>query len=103
MKRLTAFTICFAGAMLFLSGCGDGGGTVTTPVASGNATFNLVVADTPPSNITVMSFQVQIASAVLQPGNVSVLPRPVTVDLAQLVTDTGFLASTVITPAPTPA
>ena len=52
--------------------------------------------DTPPANIAVMSFQVQIASAILQPGNVSVLPRPVTVDLAQLVTDTGFLASTII-------
>jgi hypothetical protein len=96
MKLLTALSICVAGTMLFLSGCGDGGSTVTAPAPSGNATFNLVVADTPPSNIAVMSFQVQIASAVLQPGNVSVLPRPVTVDLAQLVTDTGFLASTII-------
>lgn len=51
---------------------------------------------TPPTNITVLAFQIQITGATLQPGNVSLLPRPVTVDLAQLVSDTGFLASTVI-------
>jgi hypothetical protein len=44
----------------------------------------------------VVSFQVQITGAVLQPGSVSILPRPVTVDLAQLVSATGFLASSVI-------
>jgi hypothetical protein len=54
------------------------------------------VADTPATNVTVLSFEVQITGAVLQPGSVAILPRPVTVDLAQLVSDTGFLASTVI-------
>jgi hypothetical protein len=57
---------------------------------------NLVVTDTPSAGITVLSFQIQITGAILQPGNVSILPKPVTVDLAQLVSDTGFLASTVI-------
>jgi hypothetical protein len=46
--------------------------------------------------LTVLSFQVQITAAVLQPGNVSILPKPVTVDLAQLVSDTAFLSSTVV-------
>jgi hypothetical protein len=55
-----------------------------------------VVQDTPPNGITVLSFQLQIASATLQPGSISLLPRPVTVDLAQLVTDTSFLASQVV-------
>jgi hypothetical protein len=85
-------------AGISLCGCvaGSTGQSSSTPTPTANATVNLVVTDTPPTEITVLSFQVQITSAVLQPGNVSLLPRPVTVDLAQLVTDTGFLASTVI-------
>lgn len=82
-------------ASLVLNGCtaGSNGTSTSTP---GSATVNLTVSDTPPTNITVLSFRVTIASAVLEPGDVALLPRPVTVDLAQLVSDTGFLASTVI-------
>jgi hypothetical protein len=78
-----------------LIGCGMASTATTTPDA-GSATVNLTVSDTPPTAVTILSFQVQIASAVLQPGNVSLVPKPVTVDLSQLATDTGFLASTVI-------
>jgi hypothetical protein len=55
-----------------------------------------VVQDTPPTGITVLSFEIQIASATLQPGNIALLKRPVTVDLAQLVTDTSLLGSQVV-------
>ena len=85
---------------LTVAGCGGGSSTSQTGQTSqttpSTATVNLVVADTPATNLTVLSFQVEITGAVLQPGNVALLPRPVTVDLAQLVSDTGFLASTVI-------
>ncbi len=85
---------------LVLSGCSAGNqsspSSSTSTSASSSGTVNLVVQDTPPTGITVLSFQVQIASATLQPGSVSLLPRPVTVDLEQLVTDTSFLASQVV-------
>ena len=85
---------------LLLSGCGtnaiNSAATMSTTTAASTSTVNLVVSDTPPTNITVLSFQVQITGATLQPGGVSLLPRPVTVDLAQLASDTGFLASSVI-------
>jgi hypothetical protein len=85
-------TICLATA-----GCGGSGGEISsTGQTTSTSTVNLVVADTPATDLTVLSFQVQITGAVLQPGNVSLLPRPVTVDLAQLVSDTAFLSSTVI-------
>ncbi len=87
-------------AGLVLSGCSAGSQSSpsSTPTASSTptGTVNLVVQDTPPTGITVLSFQLQIASATLQPGAVSLLKRPVTVDLAQLVTDTSFLASQVV-------
>ena len=42
-----------------LAGCGSGmTSTSVTPAATGNATVNFVVTDTPPSNVTVLSFQV---------------------------------------------
>jgi hypothetical protein len=86
------------GLILGIHLCGCAGSSInpTSTTPNSSATVNLVVTDTPPSNITVLSFQVQITGAVLEPGDVSLLPRPVTVDLAQLVSDTGFLASTVI-------
>ena len=84
-------------AIMLLNGCGGGTASQTSSTSpTANGTVNFVVTDTPPTNVTVLAFQIQISGAVLQPGNVSLLPRPVTVDLAQLVSDTGFLASTVI-------
>ncbi|HTV96869.1 MAG TPA: hypothetical protein VME42_12725 [Steroidobacteraceae bacterium] len=80
------------------AGCGGNGsgGDGSAPTGAPQSTVNFVVSDTPSTGITVLSFQIQITAAVLQPGNISILPKPVTVDLAQLVSDTGFLASTVI-------
>jgi hypothetical protein len=82
---------------LSLSACGGSGSSGTGSAGtSSTGTVNLVVSDTPSVGITVLAFDVQIASAVLQPGNVALLPKPITVDLAQLVSDSSFLASTVI-------
>lgn len=95
----TALTVCVL-AGLGLSGCSAGNQPSSSGTSSTNASssgiVNLVVQDTPPVGITILSFQLQIASATLQPGSVSLLKHPVTVDLAQLVTDTSFLASQVV-------
>jgi hypothetical protein len=96
----TAIAVCVLTG-LGIAGCSSGSqsapsSTTTTSAQASTGTVNLVVQDTPATGITVLSFQLQIASATLQPGNVSLLPRPVTVDLAQLVTDTSFLASQVV-------
>ena len=93
-----ALTVCVLSGLGF-SGCSAGNQSSPAPVSSNatsSGTVNLVVQDTPPSGITVLSFQLQIASATLQPGSISLLKHPVTVDLAQLVTDTSFLASQVV-------
>jgi hypothetical protein len=90
-------SLCLLSTSIFLNGCGGGAATISpTAPAATQGTVNFVVTDTPPTAITVLAFQLQITSAVLQPGNISILPRPVTVDLSQLATDTGLLASSVI-------
>jgi len=93
-----ALTVCVLSGLGF-SGCSAGNQSSpaeTSSTATSSGTVNLVVQDTPPTGTTVLSFQVQITSATLQPGSISLLKRPVTVDLAQLVTDTSFLASQVV-------
>jgi hypothetical protein len=103
MQKVTLWSASLL-AMAALAGCGGGSSNSSSTTSSSGststtaetATVNLVVQDTPATNLTVLSFQIQITGAVLQPGNVSLLPKPVTVDLAQLVSDTGFLSSAVI-------
>lgn len=97
MRVRTFLAVLGLTAILLMSGCGDNASNQTTsPSPTAKATVNVVVSDTPPAGVAVLAFQLQITGAVLQPGNVSLLARPVTVDLAQLASDTGFLASTVI-------
>lgn len=97
MKSLTPLLGVVA-TLAGLTACGGGSGSssATGTASTPQSTVNLVVTDTPSTNITVLSFQIDITGAVLQPGNLSLLPKPVTVDLAQLVSDSAFLSSTVI-------
>ena len=101
MKMKFVFTVLTVCVLMGLGFSGCSAGNQSTPAATSSTstssgTVNLVVQDTPPTGITVLSFQLQIASATLQPGSVSLIKHPVTVDLAQLVTDTSFLASQVV-------
>jgi hypothetical protein len=67
------------------TGVGTGGGNT--------APFSLILTDAPPLGGDVLSFQIQITGAVLQPGNVSLLNTPLTVELTQLQAENGFISS----------
>ena len=91
MRRLgTLWAFVALATICILPGCGKSAG----PIIGGTKTaqFSLTIHDSAPSNITVLSLQVQIKSAFLQPGNVSV-SLPETVDLALLQSDTAILSS----------
>ncbi|HEV8383488.1 MAG TPA: DUF5666 domain-containing protein, partial [Candidatus Acidoferrales bacterium] len=60
----------------------------------------MTVGDTPPANVTILSFEVTVLSAVLQPGNVSLVSAPLKIEIKQLEVETAFL-STVNVPAGT--
>ncbi|MGB7024247.1 MAG: hypothetical protein WBD73_10655 [Candidatus Acidiferrales bacterium] len=66
---------------------GGGGGAKTAPML-------LTFHDTPAAGITVTSFEVTVTGAVLQPGNVSLLSAPQTIELTQLQTNSAFLSTT---------
>lgn len=80
--------------VFFLGGCshlpGNGVGLGTNNAAPVTLTFH----DTPPNNVTVLSFEVTVTGAVLQPGNVSLLKTPQTLELTQLQTESAFLSTT---------
>ncbi len=81
----------------FAAGCGrfpgatnSGGGSTPTPTQ-----FSLTVRDTPPANVSVLAFEIQITGAVLQPGNISLLSsgNAVPLELTQLQTQATLLNS----------
>ncbi len=63
-------------------GFGGGGGT-------GNVA--LMMGDTPPAGVTVLSFEVSLTGAVLQPGNVNLITTPIRIEIKQLEVELAFL------------
>src|SRR5580704_433845 len=80
-----------------LAGCGGGHTTTSlgagTP-SSGNTPVNLLMTDTPPTGVTLLSFEVTLTSANLEPGNVPLLSGPATVEITRLQTETISLSTT---------
>ena len=91
--RILPLSLCI---LIWAAGCshanfnlGGGGGGQTAPML-------LTFHDTPPTGITVTSFEVTVTGAVLQPGNVSLLSAPQTIELTQLQTSSTFLSKTTV-------
>lgn len=90
-----------AALVLMVTGCG-GGYMSSTPVmpVSGAQTsaLSLTVTDTPPAGVTVLSFEVTVNGAMLNPGNVALLVSPQKIEMKELEAESAFL-STVNVPA----
>jgi hypothetical protein len=91
MRHLgTLWAIAILASILCMPGCGSSQG----PLVGGNnkAQISLTIHDSPPLGITILSLQVTIKTAMLQPGNVSIT-LPETAELTQLQSDTTILSS----------
>jgi hypothetical protein len=66
---------------------------------NGNSSVVLVITDTPPSNVTILSAEVTLIGATLTPGNISLLSTPTKVELTRLQTDIAYLATAANIPA----
>ena len=89
--RILPLSLCI---LVWAAGCshanfnfGGGGGGQTAPMF-------LAFHDTPAAGITLTSFEVTVTGAVLQPGNVSLLSAPQTIELTHLQTNSAFLSTT---------
>ena len=76
-----------------IEGSGVGAGTTAPFTLAITSPFTLGTTDDLPSNYTVLSFRITVTSAVLQPGNVSLISSPETIELTQLQTDNFDIAT----------
>jgi hypothetical protein len=83
-----------AGALVFAS-CGGGGstgGTVNPPSGQGStAPVSITVRDTPPAGVTILSFEVTVQRAALQPGNVNLVTSPIKIEVKRLEVEAALL------------
>src|SRR5690349_7843246 len=80
------------------AGCGANYGmnpapTVPSSNAAGAVSVPITMTDTPPAGVTILSFEVSVASATLNPGNVDLLggKGAVRIEIRKLETESAFL------------
>lgn len=81
-----------------LVACGGGSMSTQTSTGGGMVPMSLTIRDNPPMGVTVLSFEIQITGAALQPSDasmqaVSLLAKPTEVELEHLQTESALLAN----------
>lgn len=99
LRRISTLSLLLT-VTVILFGC-HGGTTHFGTGQGSNAPVTLsttLVGDVPPAGVSVLSFQLTITDARLNPGNVELLAAPVTIDLTHLRTDNALLSSPNVVP-----
>jgi Domain of unknown function (DUF5666) len=93
MERAHSFLVIllFASLCLCPVSCGEHSESVTL---AGTTPLTLTMSDEPPAGLAVLSFEVTVKSAVLQPGNISLLSTPTDIEVSRLEVETAFLNAT---------
>ena len=97
MQVARVLLVCFCLSTLVACGGGSSGG-INPPPNPGVAPVSLSLRDMPPMGVTVLSFQVTVTGAVMQPGSVSLVNSPMTLEMTQLQTMATYLG-TIFVPA----
>src|SRR5690348_8529783 len=98
MKRSVLSVLCLLFACVFLIfSCG---GSMNNLVRPGASMLSVTVTDTPPMGVTVLSFEVSVTGATLNPGGVDLLAGRgfVRVEVEQLETESAFLSTASVAP-----
>jgi uncharacterized protein DUF5666 len=74
--------------------------TVTAVAAPAVAAISVTMTDTPPAGVTLLSFEVNVTGAVLNPGNVDLLggKGSTQIEVKQLETESAFLSTAAVPP-----
>jgi Domain of unknown function (DUF5666)/Domain of unknown function (DUF4382) len=84
---------------IVLAGCGGGMNSTLTPSGTNMAQVSLTIHDNPPMGVTVLSFEIEVTGATLQPSGssssqpVSMLSEPEDIEIEHLQTESALLAS----------
>lgn len=92
-RKALLISILLPSLVILLSSCGNNSAnpSLNTPNSSGMSSVSLSMGDTPPTGVTILSFNLTVASAMLEPNDVSLVTTPVRVDMEQLQTNKTFL------------
>src|ERR1700722_17378884 len=83
--------------VLMCIGCGGAHQISSTQINNVPISFAMTAASsTPPVGVSIVSFELTLSGAQLEPGNVALLASPVTVELARLQAEVSLLASTTV-------
>jgi hypothetical protein len=101
MSRLAAISILFLAAFCLISCGGPGGlfgGTLAPTSTPADVPITMSVQDSPPAGVTVLSFEIQISSASLQPSDstksaVALLTRDTDIELEHLQSEPALLGN----------
>src|SRR5689334_20188977 len=96
-SRLGLFALIVLGALGVYS-CN--GSNMMQPVVPGNSPMSVTMTDTPPAGVTVLSFEVDVTGATLNPGSVDLLAgrHAIEVEVKSLETESAFLNTTNVKP-----
>ena len=82
-------------ALAILASCSGGGSMPMSNATKGtpSSQVSLTMGDTPPAGVAVLSFEITVQSAALQPGSVALVSRPMEIELTKLQTAHTLLGS----------
>src|SRR5947209_17997 len=82
----------------FFHGCGNSYSSMQ-PAPGPNpqsAAVTVTIRDTPPAGVTVLSLEVTVNGAILNPGSYPLLTTPTRIEVKQLETDSAFLSTAAV-------
>ena len=91
-KSLTFLSVSLLLSALLLVGCGGGPGGYFggMPGSAGTSNVTVMMTDTPPAGVTILSFEINVTAATLNPGNVQLVTAPHKIEVKRLETKVNF-------------
>lgn len=98
MSKASSFSVLLVSLAALLVGCSGGMSTPNQPLTPNMVQASLTIHDNPPMGVTVLSFDIDVTGAELQPSDsskqpVSMLSEPEDIELEHLQTESALLAS----------
>src|SRR5215472_5193318 len=99
MRRSLFLAFAMIVAVALIGGCGGSSSVNPPPPAPQSAQVTMSMTDAPPTGVTVLSFEVSLTGAALNPGNVDLLAGkgPIRIEVKKLETEAAFLSTSSIT------
>src|SRR5215471_4246180 len=95
MRRSLFLAFAMIVAVALIGGCGGSSSVNPPPPGPQSAQVSMSMTDTPPTGVTVLSFEVSLTGAALNPGNVDLLAGkgPIRIEVKKLETEAAFLST----------